>query len=102
MDEPMDPDPSDSSQELVPGSPAPESGPNVVADLPSKVLATKEGETFMYSDMDGGLDDRTEVGVGLYHRATRYLSRLRLTIWGRKPVLLSSSAERAFVSYVGM
>ena len=109
----MDPDPGGSSQDVAPpghtapsgasdGTPPPESGPVVVSDLPSKVLATKEGETFMYSDMDGDLDDRNEIGVGLYHRDTRYLSHLRLTVWGRKPVLLSSSAERAFVSYVDM
>jgi len=114
MNEQMDPDPGGSSQDVAPpghtapsetvaaGTPPPESGPVVVSDLPSKVLATKEGETFMYSDMDGDLDDRNEIGVGLYHRDTRYLSHLRLTVWGRKPVLLSSSAERAFVSYVDM
>lgn len=76
--------------------------PVLVADLPGKVLATKEGETFIYSDMDGDLRDRYEVGVGFYHRDTRFLSHLHMRIMGREPVLLSSSAERAFVSYVDL
>ena len=74
----------------------------LVTDLSSKVLATKEGSTFFYSDVLGNLDDRKEYGLGLYHRDTRFLSHYRMTVSGREPALLSSSAERAYLSYVDL
>ncbi|HEX2029962.1 MAG TPA: amylo-alpha-1,6-glucosidase [Actinomycetota bacterium] len=73
-----------------------------VPGLPAKVLAVKEAETFMYSDAHGDIDDRREAGMGLYRRDTRYLSHLRLRISGMDPVLLSSSAERAYVAHVDL
>ncbi|HYU56694.1 MAG TPA: glycogen debranching N-terminal domain-containing protein, partial [Actinomycetota bacterium] len=74
----------------------------LVTDLASKVLATKEGETFLYSDTEGNLDDRRELGLGFYHQDTRFLSRFLMRLSGREPVLLSSSAERAYMSYVDL
>ncbi|MGH2675769.1 MAG: amylo-alpha-1,6-glucosidase, partial [Actinomycetota bacterium] len=74
----------------------------VVSDLPGKILAVKEGETFLYSDIEGNLDDRLEFGLGLYHLDTRFLSHYRLRISGRDPILLSSSAERVYVSHVDL
>lgn len=74
----------------------------VVSDLPGKVLAVKEGETFLYSDIEGNLDDRVELGLGLYHLDTRFLSHFRLRVAGRDPILLSSSAERVYVSHVDL
>jgi glycogen debranching enzyme len=74
--------------------------PIVVTELLSKVLAIKEGETFLYSDMEGNLDDRPGYGLGLYYQDTRFLSRFRMRISGRDPILLSSSAERAYMSYI--
>jgi glycogen debranching enzyme len=74
----------------------------VVADRPGKVLAVKEGETFLYSDVEGNLDDRVELGLGLYHRDTRFLSNYRLRVSGRVPILLSSSAERAYLCHVDL
>ncbi len=73
-----------------------------MADLGDRVLATKEGETFLYSDVEGNLDDRQELGLGLYHQDTRFLSHFQMRISGREPVLLSSSAERAYMAYVDM
>jgi glycogen debranching enzyme len=73
-----------------------------VADLPGKVLSVKEGETFLYSDIEGNLDDRVELGLGLYDRDTRYLSNYRLKISGRDPILLSSSGERVYVSHIDL
>jgi glycogen debranching enzyme len=91
------------------GGPLPESLPStpvprvpVVADLPGKVLAVKEGETFLYSDIEGNLDDRVELGLGLYYRDTRFLSNYRLKISGRDPILLSSSGERVYVSHIDL
>src|SRR5207249_11348798 len=81
--------------DAVPAPPKTEGVPELLTDLASKVLATKEGETFLYTDMEGNLDDRKEFGLGLYHRDTRFLSHYRMRISGRDPVLLSSSGERA-------
>lgn len=86
--------------ETLPSSPVPRVP--VVSDLPGKVLAVKEGETFLYSDIEGNLDDRVELGLGLYHFDTRFLSHFRLRIAGRDPILLSSSAERVYVSHVDL
>jgi glycogen debranching enzyme len=74
----------------------------VVSDLPGKVLAVKEGETFLYTDVEGNLSDRRELGLGLYHKDTRFLSNFGLKVSGHEPILLSSSAERVYVSHVDL
>ena len=76
--------------------------PVVVTDLASKTLAVKEGETFLFTDLEGNLDHAGDYGLGLYSRDTRFLSHFRLSISGRDPVLLSSSAERAYMSHVDL
>jgi glycogen debranching enzyme len=76
--------------------------PVLVTDLASKTLAVKEGETFLYCDLEGNLDHGGDYGLGLYTRDTRFLSRFRMTVNGRDPVLLSSSSERAFMSHVDL
>ena len=86
--------------ESLPSTPVPRVP--VVADLPGKVLAVKEDETFLYSDIEGNLDDRVELGLGLYYRDTRFLSNYRLKISARDPILLSSSGERVYVSHVDL
>ncbi|MGH2783945.1 MAG: amylo-alpha-1,6-glucosidase [Actinomycetota bacterium] len=75
-------------------------GVNVVlSDDTGRLLATKEGEMFLYANEEGDLVGGHH-GMGLYYRDTRFLSEYTLTIDGRPPVLLSSSAERAYMSYV--
>jgi glycogen debranching enzyme len=86
--------------EYLPSTPVPRVP--VVADLPGKVLSVKEGETFLYSDIEGNLDDRVELGLGLYFRDTRFLSNYRLKISGRDLILLSSSGDRVYVSHVDL
>jgi glycogen debranching enzyme len=77
-----------------------ESIPVVLAhDDGGRLLATKEGEMFLYSDEEGNLVGGYR-GTGLYYRDTRFLSLYELLVDGRPPVLLSSSAERAYMSYV--
>src|SRR5256714_13203503 len=76
--------------------------PILVTDLANKVLAVKEGETFLYSDTEGNLDDRKDFGLGLYHRDTRFLSHFMMKLSGREPVLLSSSSERAYMAHVDL
>jgi glycogen debranching enzyme len=76
--------------------------PVLVTELANRVLAVKEGDTFLYSDTHGNLDDSEDYGLGFYHRDTRFLSHFVMRINGREPVLLSSSAERAYMSHVDM
>ena len=76
--------------------------PVLVTDLASKTLAVKEGDTFLYSDLEGNLDHGGSYGLGLYARDTRFLSHFRMTLSGRDPVLLSSSSERAYMSHVDL
>ncbi|HZP90278.1 MAG TPA: amylo-alpha-1,6-glucosidase [Actinomycetota bacterium] len=74
----------------------------LVTDLASKTLAVKEGETFLYTDLEGNLDHGGDYGLGLYSKDTRFLSHFRMTVSGRDPVLLSSSSERGYMSYVDL
>ena len=76
--------------------------PVLITDLANRTLAVKEGETFLYSDTNGNLDDRRDYGLGLYHRDVRYLSHFQLKLSGRNPVLLSSSSERAYMAHVDL
>jgi len=82
----------------------PEDGaaPVLVTDLASKTLAVKEGETFLYSDLEGNLDHGGDFGLGLYSHDTRYLSHFHMRVNGRDLVLLSSSAERGYMSHVDL
>src|SRR5438309_1169162 len=98
----MDPEPErlpvdDEAPRTTPGA-----VPILVTDLANKVLAVKEGETFLYSDTEGNLDDRKDYGLGLYHRDTRFLSHFMMKLSGRDPVLLSSSSERAYMAHVDL
>jgi glycogen debranching enzyme len=76
--------------------------PILVTDLASKTLAVKEGDTFLYCDLEGNLDHGGDYGLGLYAKDTRFLSHFRLTLSGRDPVLLSSSSERGYMAYVDL
>jgi glycogen debranching enzyme len=76
--------------------------PVLVTDLASKTLAVKEGDTFLYADLEGNLDHGGAYGLGLYAHDTRFLSHFRMTLSGRDPVLLSSSSERGYMSHVDL
>jgi len=77
--------------------------PVLVTDLASRTLAVKEGDLFLYSDTQGNLsDDHRDFGLGFYYKDTRFLSHFTMKIAGRDPVLLSSSAERAYMSHVDL
>ncbi len=76
--------------------------PVLVTDLASKTLAVKEGDVFLYSDREGNLDHGGTYGLGLYASDTRFLSHFRMTVGGRDPVLLSSSAERGYMGHVDL
>src|SRR5918912_1103649 len=98
----MDPEPERLPADDDAPRSAQDAAPVLVTDLANKVLAVKEGETFLYSDTEGNLDDRKEFGLGFYHRDTRFLSHFVMKLSGADPVLLSSSSERAYMAYVDL
>ena len=51
----------------------------------------KHGDTFAVFDPNGDLRPEDGGAEGLYHRDTRYLSRLELTFGTARPMLLSST-----------
>ena len=73
----------------------------VWSDEPISLLATKEGDMVLYADQEGNLQ-HGQLGMGLYFRDTRFLSHYDLKVGGKTPLLLSASAERAFLSYVDL
>ncbi|HEX9315005.1 MAG TPA: glycogen debranching N-terminal domain-containing protein, partial [Actinomycetota bacterium] len=77
-------------------------GREAPVETQQSVLSVKEGETFVCSDLAGDLSVPNTVGMGIYYRDTRFLSRFELRINGAEPILLSSSAERAHLSYVDL
>ncbi|MEX0754370.1 MAG: glycogen debranching N-terminal domain-containing protein [Actinomycetota bacterium] len=81
---------------------SPSAHPILVTDLASKTLAVKEGDTFLYCDLEGNLDHGDDYGLGLYDGDTRFLSLFHMSLSGRDPVLLSSSSERGYMSYVDL
>ena len=54
----------------------------------------KHGESFAVLDRTGAAQPTGRGEMGLYHRDTRFLSRLELLVAGRRPLLLSSTATR--------
>jgi glycogen debranching enzyme len=67
-----------------------------------RLWSTKEGEMFLCADAEGNLDAEKVTGSGLYWRDTRYLSDFVLDVDGNTPLLLSTSADRAFASHVDL
>jgi glycogen debranching enzyme len=76
--------------------------PFILGDLHRSLLSTKEGEIFLHSDLNGNFSTPNTVGMGLYYKDTRFLSQFELRVNGAMPVLLSSSAERAYMSYIDL
>jgi glycogen debranching enzyme len=74
----------------------------VTGDLRLETMHIKEGETFASADPDGDLPARNPMGTGFYYKDTRFLSRFEFRLKGTPLVLLSSSAERSFMSHVDL
>src|SRR5688500_1221460 len=62
-----------------------------LVDEPPRTL--KHGDTFALFDHFGDLASRRGNTLGLYHNDTRFLSRLKLTIEQRSPLLLCSTVR---------
>jgi len=57
------------------------------------VQVVKNGATFLLTDRYGDVTEGNLAALGLYHRDTRFLSRLDLRLNQQQPVLLHSSTE---------
>ncbi|MHB8858446.1 MAG: amylo-alpha-1,6-glucosidase [Thermoleophilia bacterium] len=84
----------DSSRVLAQGEPF------VIVDVKKEKLVVKEGELFLYSDIEGNVSREDTSGLGLYFQDTRFLSTFDMTLFGSNPVLLSSTADRGFMSQI--
>ena len=67
-----------------------------------RLWSTKEGDMFLCADAEGNLDAEQATGAGFYWQDTRYLSDFRLEVNGHAPLLLSTSADRAFAGHVDL
>src|SRR5436190_10303311 len=61
------------------------------ADLSTRVL--KDGETFAIFDRHGDIRPLGFENEGLFHEGTRFLSRLKIEMNGKTPLLLSSHVK---------
>jgi len=61
--------------------------------LERRPLTLKHGDTFAMSNRYGDFSGGVTNPEGLYHHDTRYLSLLRLSIEGHRPLLLSSTVQ---------
>src|SRR6266498_2919963 len=80
----------------------PAANPSLGVVAPTSPSRPEEGQSFLYTDLEGNLDHGGHDGLGLYSHDTRFLSHFRLTMNGRDLVLLSSSAERGYQSHVDL
>src|SRR5438034_11042361 len=64
------------------------------APATERALVLKEGDTFAVFDHFGDIDARVSNEEGVYHRGTRFLSRLKLLLADERPLLLSSTVRR--------
>jgi glycogen debranching enzyme len=63
-------------------------------------LVLKEGDCFLFTNLEGDIPVNNQRGFGLYYKDTRFLSTYTFTIDGNKPVLLHSTAERNYVGHI--
>src|SRR5688500_13485336 len=56
-----------------------------------RTIVLKQGDSFAIFDWLGDIHQVGAGTQGIYHNGTRYLSRMELTINGRRPLLLSSA-----------
>lgn len=76
--------------------------PFIAAGVEVKKLVVKEGEVFLYTDPEGSIPRNNQFGLGLYYKDTRFLSAFEVYIQGKKPLLLSSSAELDYRAFIEM
>ncbi len=62
---------------------------------PVPPFVLKNEETFAILDSRGEICPELQHEAGIFHRGTRHVSRLQLLLWGRSPVVLSSTERGA-------
>jgi glycogen debranching enzyme len=75
-------------------------GADVIATDIRHTQVLKHGRSFFVSDENGDVPAGNTAALGLYHRDTRFLSRLELTLDGLRPMLLHSSPEKNYSQLV--
>jgi glycogen debranching enzyme len=65
-----------------------------------EVQVIKEDRTFLVTDRFGDVPEQNTAALGLYHRDTRFLSVLELSVNDYRPLLLHSSTERNYSQLV--
>jgi len=76
--------------------------PGVLAEAGGDLLVIKEGSLFLCSRRNGDINPSHVTGQGLYAEDTRFLSEFLLTLGDMPPILLSSSADKAYAMVVDM
>jgi glycogen debranching enzyme len=64
------------------------------------VQVIKDDRTFFLSNRFGDVPQPNQAALGLYHRDTRFLSRLEIRLEERRPILLHSSTEQNYSQIV--
>src|SRR5207237_9357739 len=67
--------------------------PGVVSLAASSRRTLKHGATFAMFDEFGDVFEFAHSPAGLFHHDTRFLSRLRFTLEGHRPMVLSSTVQ---------
>ncbi len=68
--------------------------PAVEVPVPERTRVLKNDETFGLFNDFGDIDATARPEEGLYHEGTRFLSQLKLTLVGGRPLLLSAAVRR--------
>jgi glycogen debranching enzyme len=79
-----------------------EAAPDISAEAATDLLTIKNGPIFVCSTPDGDIDPGLPFGQGVYFRDTRHISELTLSLGGKKPLLLSASAEAGFEAFIDL
>lgn len=74
--------------------------PFIIIDIKEKRLAIKEGDQFLYTNLQGNIGVDNTSGLGFYAQDTRFLSCWELYLNGREPILLSNSAQRDYMAHI--
>ncbi len=74
--------------------------PFIIVDIREKRLSIKEGDQFLYTDFQGNIMAENTCGLGFYAQDTRFLSCWELYLNGRKPIPLSTSANRDYMAHI--
>ena len=74
--------------------------PFIIIDIKEKRLSIKEGDQFLYTNLQGVINVDNTAGLGFYSQDTRYLSCWELSLNGREPILLSTSAQRDYMAHI--